>query len=85
MSAPRYVFDEVRAALHDGWGLTLHRGGAMTDLGHDGRWDAAYSKTGFIVGGRLPRRGYGYQRHETLGDVVVAWDLAKSIMEARSR
>ena len=81
----RYGFDEVRAALHGGWGLTLHRGGSMTDLGHDGRWDAAYSKTGFVVGGNLPRRGYGYERYRSLANVVAAWDLAKSIAEARRR
>lgn len=78
-----YAFDEVRAALRDEWGLSLHRGGSMTDLGHDGRWDTAYSKTGFIVGGHLPRRGHGYQRFRTLMDVVRAWELDKTLVARR--
>ena len=81
----RYDFEAVKRALNDEWGLTLRRGGEMTDLGRDGRWDTAYSKTGFIVGGDLPRRGYGYQRHRSLADVVDAWGLAKPIAEARRR
>lgn len=80
----RYTFDEVRAALRDHWGLSLHRGGAMGDGDHDGRWDSAYSKTGFVVGGHLPRHGHGYQRYRSLVDVTEAWDLTKVLAEGRS-
>jgi hypothetical protein len=76
----RYTFDDVRAALHAHWGLSLHRGGEMTDLGKDGRWDTAYSKTGYIVGGALPGRGHGYQRYRSLGSVVRACDLEKIVV-----
>ena len=80
---PRYTFDEVKIALRQHWGLSLHRGGELTDLGKDGRWDTAYSKTGFVVGGALPGRGHGYLRYETLGQVVKSCDLAKVIREHR--
>lgn len=83
-SASRYSFDEVRSALRAHWGLSLHRGGDLTDLGRDGRWDKAYSKTGFVVGGNLPRRGHGYQRYRSLSDVVEAWELAKVIAKKRA-
>lgn len=73
----RYTFDQVRAALHDHWGLSLHRGGDLTDLGKDGRWDTAYSKTGYVVGGQLPGRGYGHQRFQSLSAVVKGCDLIK--------
>ncbi len=79
----RYAFDEVRAALHEHWGLSLHRGGDMTDLGCDGRWDVAYSKSGFVVGGNLPGVGHGYRRFRSLADVVRACDLAKLVAESR--
>lgn len=79
----RYAFDEVRAALHKHWGLSLHRGGDMTDLGRDGRWDTAYSKTGYVIGGALPGLGHGYQRFRTLGAVVRVCDLAKVITKDR--
>ncbi len=79
----RYRFDEVRAALHEHWGLSLYRGGELTDLGRDGRWDVAYSKTGFIVGGNLPGRGHGYQRYAALVDVVRACDLDRVIQRQR--
>lgn len=79
----RYAFDEVRAALHKHWGLSLHRGGDMTDLGRDGRWDIAYSKTGYIIGGQLPGVGYGHRRFTTLGAVVRVCDLTKAIAEER--
>ena len=81
----RYAFDEVRAALHEGWGLALRRGGEMGDGEHDGRWDSAYSKTGFVVGGDLPRRGYGYQRFRSLAHVVSYWELADEIARGRAR
>lgn len=81
----RYAFDEVRAALHKHWGLSLHRGGDRGDDKHDGRWDTSYSKTGFVVGGDLPRRGHGYERFRSLCDVVSSWDLAKVIAKDRRR
>ena len=79
----RYGFDEVRAALRKHWVLSLHRGGDMTDLGRDGRWDTAYSKTGYVVGGQLPRSGYGHRRFSSLASVVRSWDLAQVIAEDR--
>lgn len=81
----RYGFDEVRDALRKHWGLSLHRGGEMSDLGRDGRFDTAYSKTGYIVGGNLPGIGHGYRRFETLKDVVRVSDLEKVIAEGRPR
>ncbi len=81
----RYTFDEVRAALHREWGLSLHRGGDMTDLGRDGRWDTCYSKTGYVVGGHLPGIGHGYRRFPSLVAVVRTSQLEKSIAEARRR
>jgi hypothetical protein len=80
----RYRFDEVKAALLEHWGLALHRGGELSDMGRDGRWDRAYSRTGFIVLGEMPR-GYGCRRYTALAGVVVAWDLEKVIGEARKR
>lgn len=80
----RYTFNEVRAALHKDWGLSLHRGGDMGDGKHDGRWDVTYSKTGYVVGGHMPRGGHSYRRFETLRDVVTAWELAKVIAEQRT-
>lgn len=85
MTSPRYSFDEVRAALRAHWGLSLHRGGELTDLGHDGRWDTAYSKTGYVIGGALPGRGHGYQRFRSLGAVVRGCDLAKVIARSHRR
>ncbi len=79
----RYSFEEVRAALHSHWGLSLHRGGDLTDLGRDGRWDVAYSKTGYIVGGQLPGIGHGYRRFESLADVVRSSNLAAAIRKMR--
>jgi hypothetical protein len=73
--ASRYHFDEVRAALKKHWGLALHRGGDLTDLGRDGRWDVCYSKSGFVIGGNLPGYGHGYQRYTSLARVVHACDL----------
>lgn len=82
----RYTFDEVRAALHEYWGLSLHRGSRdRADGSRDGRWDTYHSTTGFIVNGQLPRRGYGSQRYRSLVDVVAAWDLTKVFAEGRSR
>lgn len=78
-----YGFDEVRAALRDHWGLSLHRGGGMGDGQHDGRWDAVYSRTGYVVGGSLPRRGHGYQRFRSLEGVVIAYELVKVVAKAR--
>ena len=57
----------------------------MDDGQHDGRWDLCYSRTGYIVGGALPGRGHGYQRYETLTDVVRACDLAAVISALGSR
>jgi hypothetical protein len=79
----RYDFAEVRSALREHWGLSLHRGGELTDLGRDGRWDKAYSKTGFVVGGNLPGLGHGYVRYETLGDVVRSCGLSEVIAKKR--
>lgn len=79
----RYAFDEVRAALHDEWDLALYRGGALTDLGRDGRWDTAYSKTGYVIGGSLPGRGHGHQRFRALSDVVRVYRLAKAIAKKK--
>ena len=81
----RYAFDEVRAALRSHWGLALHRGGELTDLGRDGRWDTAYSKTGYVVAGQLPGIGYGHRRFSSLTAVVRVCDLAKPITENRRR
>jgi len=81
----RYAFDEVRAALSKHWGLSLHRGGEMTDLGRDGRWDVAYSKTGYVVGGQLPGIGHGYRRFGSLAAVVRVCDLAAVITKDRRR
>ena len=81
----RYALDEVRAALREHWGLSLRRGGDMTDLGRDGRFDTVYSKTGYVIGGQLPGRGHGYQRFRSLGAVVRVCDLGKGIVEARRR
>lgn len=83
--AMRYSFDDVRAAVRDHWGLSLHRGGEMGDGQHDGRWDVAYSRTGFIVGGQLPGRGHGYVRYETLGQVVESCDLPLPSRRIRKR
>ncbi len=79
----RYVFAEVRAALCSHWGLSLHRGGEMSDGMHDGRWDTAYSRTGYVLGGQLPGLGYGYRRFATLADVVATCDLAVVIERGR--
>jgi hypothetical protein len=81
----RYGFDEVKKALDDEWGLSLHRGGDMTDLGRDGRWDSAYSKTGFIIGGDMPGRGHGYRRFRSLADVVRVCKLGAVIARKRLR
>ena len=81
----RYAFDEVRAALRAHWGLALHRGGELTDLGRDGRWDTAYSKTGYVVAGQLPGIGYGHRRFSSLAAVVRVFDFAKPITENRRR
>jgi hypothetical protein len=81
----RYEFNEVRAALAEEWGLSLHRGGDMGDGKHDGRWDSCYSKTGYVVGGHFPRRGHSYQRYRSLGDVVASWELTKVLAEKRRR
>lgn len=80
----RYAFDEVRSALRAHWGLSLHRGGDLTDLGRDGRWDVSYSKTGYVVGGNLPGLGHGYMRFQTLADVVRSCDLAEVIEKRRT-
>lgn len=79
----RYAFAEVRAALRSHWGLSLHRGGEMGDGRHDGRWDTAYSRTGYVVGGQLPGLGHGYRRFATLADVVTGCDLAAVIERGR--
>lgn len=79
----RYGFDEVRSALRAHWGLSLHRGGDLTDLGRDGRWDVTYSKTGYVVVGDLPGLGHGSRRFRSLSDVVVACDLAEVIARGR--
>ena len=79
----RYAFDEVRAALRQHWGLVLHRGGDLTDLGRDGRWDTAYSKTGYVVGGQLPGLGHGYRRFRSLRDVVRVCELTEVIARGR--
>lgn len=79
----RYTFDEIRKALHVHWGLSLHRGGAMTDSKYDGRWTAEYSRTGYVVGGALPGRGHGYQRFRSLADVVRVCDLDQVVARTR--
>jgi hypothetical protein len=81
----RYVFAEVRAALRSHWGLSLHRGGKRGDGAHNGRWDTAYSKTGYVVGGQLPGLGHGYRRFATLASVVAAYNLAAIIERDRVR
>lgn len=82
-SRSSYRFDEVKEALRKHWGLTLHRGGEMGDGVHNGRWDTAYSRTGFVVGGSLPGVGHGYRRYTSLRQIVNACDLAKEIADAR--
>lgn len=81
----RYAFDEVRSALTKHWGLSLHRGGEMGDgdVKHDGRWDTAYSRTGYVIGGELPGRGHGFQRFSSLVAVVRSCGLAKVIEKNR--
>lgn len=79
----RLALDEVRAALREHWGLSLHAGGELTDLGRDGRWDTAYSKTGYVVGGQLPGHGYGYRRFRSLAVVARVFDLAAVIARRR--
>ena len=81
----RYAFDEVRAALRKHWGLSLHRGGDMSALARDGRWDACYSKTGYVIGGSLPGLGHGYRRFRSLAAVVRVCDLKKVIAKGRPR
>jgi hypothetical protein len=81
----RYAFDDVRAALRDEWGLSLYRGGAMADDDHDGRWTTEYSRTGYLVGGNLSRRGFGYQRFRSLVDVVDAYELDRALAAQRPR
>lgn len=76
---PRYTFDEVKRALRQHWGLSLHRGGEMGDEQHDGRWTIEYSRTGYVIGGDLPGVGHGFRRYETLGQIVRSCDLAKVI------
>lgn len=80
----RYAFDEVRDALRKHWGLSLHRGGDLTDLGRDGRWDVCYSKTGYVVGGNLPGLGHGYRRFASLVSVVRVCDLTDVIANNRA-
>lgn len=58
-------------ALRSCWDLSLHRSGEMGDGTHDGRWDTAYSKTGYVVGGQLRGLEHGYRRFTTLVDVVA--------------
>lgn len=82
----RYAFDEVRAALYEHWGLSLHRGGPdRIDGKRDGRWDTAYSQTGYVVGGDLPGRGYGHQRFRSLSAVVRVCGLDKVIAKGRAK
>lgn len=78
---PRYRFEMVKRALRQHWGLDLRRGGEMKDGDprHNGRWAAEYSKTGFVVSGELPRRGFGYARYASLARVVRYYELAKVI------
>lgn len=79
----KYLFEEVRAALRKHWGLELHRGGSMTDLGKDGRWDVMYSKTGFVLSGDFPGRAHTARRYVSLSHVVQAADLDPIIKEQR--
>lgn len=79
----RYTFVEVRDALHDHWGLALRRGANYDDK-HDGRWDVAYSRTGFIVVGQLPGLGYGHMHYATLRKIVEHCDLAAVIERRRA-
>lgn len=81
----RYSFDEVRAALNEDWGLGLHRGGAMGDGKHDGRWDTTYSKTGYVAIGHFPGHGYSQQRFRSLAAVVRSCDLAKTLAKTRKK
>jgi hypothetical protein len=81
---PRYVFDEVRSALHACWGLGIYRGGAGGGDGeHDGRWTVEYSKTGYIVHGNMPGIGHSYRRFASLAAVVRTCDLEKAIRKQR--
>lgn len=80
----RYSFDEVREALKKEWGLDLHRGGDLTDLGRDGRWDTCYSKTGFVVGGQFPGfGGISYRHYRSLARVVHVCKLSDSLARKR--
>jgi hypothetical protein len=80
----RYAFDEVRAALDAEWGLKLHRGGSLTDLGRDGRWDTVYSKTGYVVSGNFPGYGYRHKRYRSLAAIVRGCKMDKVIAKKRS-
>jgi len=75
----RYAFDEVRAALRKHCGLSLHRGGDMTDLGSRRRRPAS------------PRL-HGNPRFRSLGAVVRSWpviaravDLVRELAGVRLR
>lgn len=74
----RYHLRQVTAALDTHWGLRLRRG-RVTDDKHDGRWDAAYSRTGFVVSGNIPGRGYGFWRFSSLARIVRAFELDEVI------
>jgi hypothetical protein len=74
----RYAFDEVCKALHDEWGLSLHRGSRdPSDGDHDGRWAIEYSRTGYLVSGNMPGIGHSHRRFRSLSDVVRVCKLDK--------
>lgn len=80
----RYRFDEVKAALLKHWGFAIARG-AVADAKRDGRWDVSHSRTGYIVSGHCPGHGHGHRRHDTLAQIVKAYELAAVIATARQR
>jgi hypothetical protein len=81
----RYAFDEVRAALDEYWGLSIYRGGGRQDHAHDGRWAVEYSRTGYVVHGRMPGMGFSYRRFDSLAAIVKACDLADAIHKQRDK
>jgi hypothetical protein len=83
---PRYVFDEVRAALREYWGLDIYRGADDKGDGtHDGRWAVEYSKTGYVVHGHMPGRGFNYRRFASLAAIVRVCDLEDSLRKQRAK
>lgn len=78
----RYTFDKVKAAIREAWGFQLRRP-MRPDARYDGRWDASYSRTGLIVSGNRPGRGYGHWRYRSLAHIVRVYELEGVIATLR--